>query len=325
VAASLIKKKKCVYHFNIRARSSGKVDLFLRNICSQLILKYGLDYTSLPPEAIVDDRFLVGLLDQVSAKLAPSKKALIVVDALDEAEHKPASGNLLCLPPRLPKNVFVVATCRRQAFPLRIESPQGFVEIEHDSSENEEDIREYLKRRARQRKIKACLRDRKLTVDVFVETMLDKSGGNFMYLYYVLPEIVEGGYEDLELDKLPAGLQDYYRDHWRRMKMTAIPVPKTKICVIYVLCELRKPIRRKLLAQCCGVDEIEVQQILDEWEQFLHKVPQDDGLRYSLYHDSFAEFLHRKEVVQAARVNIKDINRLIARWLWGDLDDEQMC
>lgn len=148
-----------------------------------------------------------------------------------------------------------------------------------------------------------------------------------MYLRYVLPAVEQGRYD---LDTLPVGLECYYEDHWRRMGMTARPLPRAKIRIIYILCELRQPASRTLIHQFADDDEISadvisVQDVLDEWNQFLHEQYEAAGTRYSIYHNSFRDFLHRKDIVQAAGVSIKGINAVIADELWGDLFDDEQC
>jgi len=313
VAAFLVKKKGCVHHFNIRARCTGTTDLFLRNICSQLILTYGLDYSSLPPEAAVDDRFLLQLLSQISAKVPASEKVIIVVDALDEAERDaPHGGNLLSLPPRLPKNVFIIATCRDQEFPLRIDSSHDHVVIDPNSSDNKKDIATYLKNKVRSGPMDAYLKAQRLDRDAFVQIMGEKSQGNFMYLHYVLPEIEKGTYKDLAFERLPVGLHNYYEDHWRRMEMMTFPLPTARLRLLYILSEVRNPVSRRILARYAHEDEVLVQSVLDQWLQFLHPVSTGAVTRYGLYHDTFRMFLNRKDIIQAARVDIDDIRKGIA-------------
>ena len=123
-----------------------------------------------------------------------------------------------------------------------------------------------------------------------------------MYLRYVLPEIGSGVYDDLEIGVLPKGLQGYYDDHWRRMGMLARPLPRMRIRIIYILAEVKQPVSRRLIARFATdhslpVDELAVQEVLDDWRQFLH-VQRRDASRFSLYHASFRDFLHRKDVVQ---------------------------
>jgi hypothetical protein len=323
VAASLVRKNGYIHHFNNRARGTGTTDVFLRNVCSQLILTYGLDYASLPAEAARNGNFLAGLLEKASQASKPSTRVVIVVDALDEVGHAPPDGaNLLYLPPILPKNVFVIATSRRQELPLRIECPHDTIEIKPRSSDNREDIRAYLKRKARGCKIGAYVRAQKLDRDSFVEIMGEKSQGNFMYLHYVLPEIEKGAYKDLAFERLPVGLQNYYEDHWRRMGMMAGPPPDTKLKVLYILSEVRNPLSRRVLAKYSGVDEVPVQRVLDEWREFLHPIPGGTIMRYSLYHDTFRDFLNRKDIIQASGVNLRDIVKHICVEILSWIDDD---
>ena len=82
IAAQLVKKKEYIHHFNIRAEGINKPGIFLKNVSSQLIVKYSLGYSMLPPDATSDGRFLSKLLTEVSAKLASGQKVIIVIDCL---------------------------------------------------------------------------------------------------------------------------------------------------------------------------------------------------------------------------------------------------
>lgn len=104
--------------------------------------------------------------------------------------------------------------------------------------------------------------------------------------------------------------------------MMASPRPRWKIRVIYVLTELYRPISMKLLAECCKLDEVKVQEMLDDWDQFLHSSMIENTACYNLYHTSFTGFLHRKKIVQAAGITIKGINRRISEWLYGESNVE---
>jgi hypothetical protein len=42
-----------------------------------------------------------------------------------------------------------------------------------------------------------------------------------------------------------------------------------------------------------------VQQVLNEWKQFLREVQVDGEVRYSVYHQSFCDFPYHKDIVQA--------------------------
>jgi hypothetical protein len=74
-----------------------------------------------------------------------------------------------------------------------------------------------------------------------------------------------------------------------------------------------------LIAEFAGEEELTVQEVLDDWDQFLHEQRAEGQTRYSVYHASFRDFLYRKDIVQAAGVTLKEINALIADSLWDEL------
>lgn len=114
IIAKLIQQHGYVHHFNIAHQLISSTETFLKNVCAQLIVRYGLNYTTLPlPEAANDSGFLSGLLKEAVEK--SDDKIIILVDALDEAEDPPlANANRLLLPASLPDRVFFVVTTREK-------------------------------------------------------------------------------------------------------------------------------------------------------------------------------------------------------------------
>ena len=195
-------------------------------------------------------------------------------------------------------------------------------------AQNKKDVQIYITRAVDRAGVRALIDQQNgLGVDGFIEKMVDLSESNFMYLRYVLPEIEKGQYIDFKIEKLPKGLEGYYDSHWVHMGMTAKPLPRTKIRIVYVLCEARQPVSRRFIAHIAKdpilqIDELAVQEVLDEWDQFLHDQETPDGKVYSIYHASFRDFLHRKDIVAATGESIQNINAVIADNLWGDLFGE---
>jgi transcriptional regulator with XRE-family HTH domain len=324
IAAQLVKEREYIHHFNVRAKGINKASDFLRSVCAQLIIDYQLNYASLPVEALANGGFLSRLFDEVSTKLGAKEKVVIVVDALDEAEPTVAGANVLYLPTLLPRGIFIVATTRKGSVDLRRECCHGQFNIEHDSAMNTEDIRRYIKMQSDSEGIRSYVRMQRLNMRSFVEHLVQKSEGNFMYLRHVLPEIEAGAYKERSVDEIPVGLENYYEDHWKRMDMRTRPVPRDKINVVYILCEIRQPASRSLILEFARegnltLDEVAVQGVLDEWLQFLHVESVDKEPAYSIYHTSFRDFLYRKDIVKAAGVTIKGINKMIADVLWREL------
>ncbi|MFA6186462.1 MAG: hypothetical protein WC770_04515 [Phycisphaerae bacterium] len=309
IIARLMEDKQYVHHFNIASSGITKASTFLRNICTQLIINYQLNYTSLPAEAWEDDIFLNKLLCEASGKIKKNEKIIIIVDSLDEVDvaGQSAMSNVLYLPRQLPEKVYIIATARDQDIRLRTECKQEPWLIPYKSDENKKDIRRYIENRTGSEGIKKYIKKNKIKLQAFIDNMLEKSEGNFMYLRCVLPEIGNGAYQNLDFEELPSGLENYYKDHWRRMNRIEKNF-KEKIKIIYVLSEAHQPVSVELLMDFTCEDSIVVQSVLDEWEPFLHKQKVDGHARYSIYHSSFRDFLNKTEIIKSARINIRDIN-----------------
>lgn len=331
ILAEYVRRTGCISHFNMRAIGITSARQFLENVCTQIIVDFGLPYTSLPNEATQDGAFLLRLLKEASANLPAGGGLVIAVDALDEVDltSQPAGANVLFLPTTLPDKVYFLLTRRHDVdVPVVAQSPQHPLDLMAYPAENRGDVESYIQRNSEHLKLREWMARQGMTDQMFIKKLADLSENNFMYLRYVLPDIGSGVYQNLDVQKLPTGLKGYYEDHWRHMGMTAKPLPRVKIRIIYVMCEVRQPVSRKLISefatdQTIQVDELTVQEVLDEWGQFLHEQPTRDGIRYSIYHSSFREFLHRKDVVQAAGVTIKEVNVLIANNLWEELFGER--
>jgi hypothetical protein len=327
--AQMVKTNGYPHHFNIRGEGINKADIFLRNICAQLIVIYQLEHPFLPPEATLDAGFLNQLLGEISDKLGPTSKAIILVDALDEVDILGLSSgtNPLYLPLTLPPGIFLIVTTRRGT-PLRIECEQGVLDIEHDSAGNLADIQAYIEHAVEQPGIRAYIIAQGIDNELFIEHLVEKSEGNFMYLRYVLPEIEHGAYTDLGLDALPIGLQNYYEDHWRRMRgKNEADWFAYKLPIIMALTVVKEPVSIDLIADFSGIPErSRIRTVLREWEQFLHEEQVeyhgDLQKRYHVYHSSFHDFICRMEEVQDEQVSRMTAHKKIADTLWSELFDD---
>jgi hypothetical protein len=325
ILAAFVQRTGCIAHFNVRAQGIDTARQFLDGVSRQLIARFGLVHTTLPPDALDSGAFLARLLTEAAMALDQGERLVIAVDALDEVDQRDQRGNILFLPPTLPDGVFILLTRRRVAVALSVSSPQGVFDLMRHLEEGMDDVRTYLHHMVGVRAgLRAWIDAEGLDPDSFVAKMAALSEGNFMYLRHVVPDIEHGRYSGLDIDHLPVGLQGYYEDHWRRMGMTARPLPRVRIRIVYVLAEARRAVSRRLIARIAAdadlaVTELDVQQVLDDWTEFLHEQTADGTRVYSVYHASFQDFLHRRDVVQAAGVTLTGIDALIADNLWRDL------
>jgi hypothetical protein len=328
ILAEYVRRTLCLAHFNVRALGIVTAAQFLQNICAQLIAEANLPYTSLPAEATRDGAFLLKLLQEAIRKReAGGARIVIAIDALDEVDlaTHPAGANILFLPPTLPDGVFFIMTSRQVDVPFNVQAVQDVLDLMSFPAENKQDVETYLGRAVDRPAMRAWIDQQvRLSVASFTQTMVQLSETNFMYLRYVLPEIEKGRYKALKIDKLPKGLGGYYHSHWIHMGMTTKPLPRVKIRVVYVLCEAHQPVTRGFIAHIARdptlqIDDLSVQEVLDEWDQFLHEQDAPEGKVYSVYHASFRDFLHRQDIVQATGESIQGINSVIADNLWEDL------
>ncbi|MCC3421989.1 MAG: ATP-binding protein, partial [Microcoleus sp. PH2017_07_MST_O_A] len=315
----LLLKRRCVAHFNSQSQGIVRAEQFLENACTQLIRRYQLNYPQLPENATRDGNFLSRLLAEVSAKLG-GKKLIIVVDALDEVDLslQGRGSNVLYLPDALPDNVYFIVSKQPKTLPLPNHEP---FDLMHYSAESLADVKLYIdKRTGNSVSIQNWINRQNLQREQFVAAVAEKSQNNFMYLRYVLNDIDSGKYSDVNLQDLPRELEGYYDKHWARMEMAVKDkeLRRRKLKVIYLLTKTRKPVCCDILADFAEEDALDVQEVLDDWEQFLRRSG-DVSPDYSIYHASFQRFLHRIDVVQKAGVSLRDIETAISDNLWEDL------
>jgi|HubBroStandDraft_5_1064220.scaffolds.fasta_scaffold76690_2 hypothetical protein len=304
IAASLVARHGYVHHFNIAPQNIRSPRQFLENVCAQLIVRYELKYTTLPPAASEDAGFLSQLLSECSdrAREMGNAPVVVVVDALDESENRelPASANCLYLPRALPDGVFFILTTREKAdYRLDVDN-ESEIWIRENDPGNQKDVIKYIERfvETDANNMAAPLNEWGLTRKAFVAELATLAEGNFMYLVHVLPEIARGRLRKQTvgaIDALPRGLKSYYQRHWRDMKAA----DETRFATLQrpVLCFLaisREPVTVIELVQWTNLEPGDVMGVIREWREFLN----DDGTSaacYRIYHRSFAEFLDEEE------------------------------
>ena len=330
IAAQLTQENQCIHHFNIRAEGIHNAAVFLQNVCAQLIVAYNLDYATLPIRTTDDAGILNELLKEVSEKLdhTQNERCIMVIDALDEVVQTGNVGgiNRLYLPHTLPKGIYIVVTMRNELEIIpRVDCEHAKHYVEADSIGNLRDITHYIEVQSKRDGIQQYVAKQQLEENDFIELMTNKSEGNFMYLYYVLPEIEKGAYHHYSLDIIPRGLQGYYDDHWRRMKgVDTAAWFDHKLPVIMALTQVKKPVSIDLIIDFSQISNQRlIRAVLNEWHQFFyHERVAYEGeqqSRYRIYHASFHDFLAQKEEVKDERVSRKDANLKIVDSLWGDL------
>ncbi|MFB8794439.1 MAG: ATP-binding protein [Microcoleus sp.] len=313
-ACVVILKRRCITHFNSQPDGIVSAETFLENACTQLIEGFGLKnkYPRLPANAIKNNTFLGDLLKEISAKSSREKKIIFVVDALDEVDWKAqtSGSNVSYLPNDLPDNVYFIVSKRPEFLPMPAANKTVFDLMQYDA-ESLEDVKAYLgKRTERSELIQDWIKGRNLQREQFVTAVAQKSEKKFIYLRHVLDEIEDGTYNDVNLNDLPAGLEEYYKKHWGQMMGSDDdPLLEMKVKIIYVLSKAREAVSRGWIAKSVGETNFKVQQVLRKWDSFLRQQQVDGEIRYNIYHNSFREFMEKDETVQSAGINVEELNR----------------
>ena len=68
-----------------------------------------------------------------------------------------------------------------------------------------------------------------------------------------------------------------------------------KVIVLFILVEFGSPISGEMIAEIAEQDESDVQDVLDDWVEYLTDKEIEGDTCYSFYHASFLDFLKKKK------------------------------
>jgi hypothetical protein len=294
-----IRSNDCVRHFNIASEDLRSPQLFLENVCAQLITRYKLPHYELPIDAGKSSRFLLELLREARATSAGSA-IVVAIDAIDESDVSgiATGSNRLLLPRSLPHGVYVVVTSRELSAGMRLDVERLIEFPLRDSDvENRQDIEAFTHARlTNDHRLRERLKEFDLSEQGFVHLIVERSEGNFLYLVYILNALSENsfGYRGANvISDLPRGLKEYYERHWRQMQQAdPIAFQNEYAPILKFLATAQGAVTVELLGKWAKLEAAQVRKVLREWRQFLNESLTDKGEQcYRIYHTSFREFL----------------------------------
>jgi hypothetical protein len=305
--SQLVKTRGYAHHFNVAPQNIRTPRQFLSNACSQLIARYDLDFDSIPEDATEDSNFLLRCLQEATAS-QENRPVVLIVDALDESERTGLSPrvNALYLPPNLPEGAFIVVSSR----PLDNLKLQVFnhkeLFLEPDSEGNLLDIQEFIDNYYRtSEKLRQKVSTWGVSESTFKSALSKKSEGNFIYLHFILPAIVEGKFQKGTVDELPKGLKEYYRSHWDLMQIAEPKEFDTVYApIVCMLAVVREPVTTDQLHNWTGIDSQNIRRAIQNWWEFLEG---DRNDKFRIYHTSFQDFL-------SEMVDLKQYDEMIAKY-----------
>lgn len=129
------------------------------------------------------------------------------------------------------------------------------------------------------------------------------SENNFMYLSQIINAILTGFYlQPLQYNQLPPTLAAYYQQHLHNM-MRSPSDEKLSLAVLKILIQhqtitveaLAKLIPQSL-AHTIDADEYEIEEVLENWLEYLKQQQNNREVHYSLYHSSFRHWLSQQVI-----------------------------
>ncbi len=299
--AWLVRQCSYIHHFCELSPGIEGVNAGLRNLASQLALAYDLRPEGVLPEAASRPDYLYDLLREASEKCAGEQKIVVVVDALDESGML-GNRNVMGLPEGLPVGVYFLVSQRPGAVVLNVKdpttTPRYYYRLAADSDENRADMRLFLEHTFRLPEVNRVLREGepKYRLEQFVTTLMDKCDGVWIYLYYVVQEIVQGERNALDLAELPNGMTQYYTRYWQGWRVK----DEEKWDEIYlpILTTLAAAQESLSCQQLCSwsnakITEIKLRRLLEErWRPFLVVNEQGQQTHYRFYHATLRSFFH---------------------------------
>jgi len=300
-----------VVYYNIEVAGKNRADEFLRNICTQLIEMFAISLDNQPKNTTEFSWFLSLLLHHISEQLAPNQKLIIAIDGLNfiDLNSQSPGTNLYYLPRYLPDKVYVLLTRRpflREKSGLLIEAPSQSLNLGDYEAENRRDIQAYIQNHLTleemlptplEGELKSWLSNHNISEQEFCDRLTAKSENNFIYVSQVLTAIAEGFYsEPFPDNQTPPGLATYYQQHLQQM----LPGDGLSVAVLNALVQ-QQPTIVDAIAHTIDADEYDVEEILENWHEFLHQEQIAGETHYRLYHSNFRDWLKQKMVSRELR------------------------
>jgi hypothetical protein len=121
--------------------------------------------------------------------------------------------------------------------------------------------------------------------------LTNRSENNFMYVSQILTAITNNFYpQPSQIGTLfPPPLETYYQQHLE--KMLGSQHQDFPLAVLQVLAQTTQPISVTDIANFLNTDEYDIEELLENWLEFLQIETISDSTTYKFYHDNFRQWL----------------------------------
>ncbi|MDJ0694527.1 ATP-binding protein [Mastigocoleus sp. MO_188.B34] len=305
ILAKYVRENSHVFYYNPQIKGKNRAEEFLKTIITEIEAANG---TSLQL-----------ILQYISDQLAPNQRFIIVIDSLDAIDYGRQSigSNLFYLPRYMPKGIYFLLARRpffREKSGLLIEAPSQLFNLKDYPEDNHQDIQAYIQKYIQQHIQKALHSSTaskemfEVTQQEFTQQLTNKSDNNFMYVRQILTALETGFYpensslaEILDRTSFPPALETYYQQHLQKMfpAEEADPIAQAVLNTLVQnsLVQDQSPLSQRRgqtveeISQIIDADEYDVEEVLENWIEFLTVHQIDGDNKYGLYHSNFGKWL----------------------------------
>ena len=303
-----------VIYYNAELEGKNQAEEFLKYICSQIIATFDqISLPNLPDNATEGSWFLSLLLQQISENLQPNQKLIIAIDSLNciNSQLQPPGTNIFYLPRYIPQGVYFLLSRRpflSDNSGLLIEAPVQSLHLEDYPQENKQDIQNYIQSYINLSPecrdvpwkvstpnnvstLKSWLNTHQINEAEFITNLTNRSENNFMYISQILAAITNNFYPQPSQigTSFPPPLETYYQQHLE--KMLGSQYEDFPLAVLKVLSQTTQPISVTDIANFLNTDEYDIEELLENWLEFLQIETIFDSTTYKFYHDNFRQWL----------------------------------
>jgi WD40 repeat protein len=268
--------------------------------------------------------FEEGILGPLHVLPVPSgRPRYLLIDALDEGLTFTGGMNIVDLLAtridRLPSWLKLVATTRKEPEVISRLAGLRARQLDAHDPRNLEDVERYIVSRLTTSPLDDFVVRSAHPAQRMIQSLCDKSDGNFLYAQQALDGLERGLYRLDELDRLPPGLFGLYRVFFERRypdEPTFMPA-RTLLDVVAAAAE---PLTKDQLLRASGLDaETAFPSAWQSLSAYLTPEPKPtDQATYSFFHKSLEDWLtHPDRRAQLHSASPNRGHRRLADWAWS--------
>jgi tetratricopeptide (TPR) repeat protein len=296
-------------------------DRFYRAACLRLAEQLQITFERKPNQRYAD--LFSEVMQRVSDALPNDKTVIFLLDGLDEGVRHEPELPMIPLRYQMPRVVWICAGRREES--LRAlwdnEKTQKLWGDDELPPLTHDDIRAWLQNELERLRYELFELDRLDGDELrnkFIEELTLRSEGLPLYVRMVIEDLKTRQFTVWDGNRLPQGLEKYYQLLLERLSVSDVGRVLTE--VLALLSWAQEPLVQQtiidILVQAHPASRDELQRLVAQVLEFGHttlewRTTSEGGWGWTLYHDSFREFLRTSERVKMTR---RDMQHALLTW-----------